>query len=120
MTKQKRIILETIKENDRHMTPEEIYRRTREKFPSIAMATVYNNLKSLVQEGIICRIQVPGQPDHYDRNTDGHEHLICERCGRMVDARPGNFICGIEQSLGVQITKYNLTLYYICPDCRTE
>ncbi|MCI8372074.1 MAG: transcriptional repressor [Lachnospiraceae bacterium] len=119
MTKQRRVILETIKENDKHMTPEEIYTKTREKFPAIAMATVYNNLNSLVRQGIIRRIQVPGSPDHYDRNTEKHEHLICEKCGHMADADPGDFISGIEQNLGIPITRYNLTLYYICPNCRT-
>lgn len=117
MTKQRKMILETIRENDRHMTPEEIYKKTKEKFPTIAMATVYNNLKVLTQEGMIGRIQIPGQPDHYDRHNDGHEHLVCERCGRMVDADPGEFLPGMEKNLGIHITHYHLTLYYICPDC---
>lgn len=118
MTKQRRIILETIRENDTHMTPEEIFIKTREKLPSIAVATVYNNLKTLTGEEKIRKIQVPGQPDHYDRNMEPHEHIICEKCGKMMDARPDEFISAMEKTLGIRITGYHLTLYYVCAECK--
>lgn len=118
MTKQKSMILETIRKTDRHMTSEEIFIETRKKLPNVAMATVYNNLKALAKEGLIVKLNVPGRPDHYDRNVERHEHIVCERCGRIMDVHPDDFIGIMEKKLGIHITGYDLMLYYVCEDCR--
>lgn len=118
MTKQRLVILETIREVDRHMTAEEIYEEVKKKMPSIVVATVYNNLKVLTQEGKIRKLQVAGEPDRYDRNMIFHEHLVCEECGQMTDAWPGELKEEFEKRLGIAISRYNLTLYHVCPDCR--
>lgn len=117
MTRQRKAILDTIRESERHLTAEEIYLQIKQKLPSIAMATVYNNLKVLVEEKKIKRLQFPGLPDHYDRNLLYHEHLICEACGEVTDAQIEAFLPQLEQQLGIHITGYHLSLYYICPSC---
>lgn len=117
MTKQKKAILDTIRQSHRHMTAEEIYEQTRRGRVTLAMATVYNNLKALVEEGKIRRIHFPGQPDYYDRNMAYHEHLICEGCKEVVDVDMEEFVPDLEKKLGVHITRYSLSLYYICPTC---
>lgn len=118
MTKQRLIILETIRGIDRHMTAEEIFAETKKKLPSIVRATVYNNLKVLVQEGKVRRLQVAGEPDRYDRNMVLHEHLVCEECGEMTDAWPGELKEDLEKKLKITITRYNLIMYHICEKCQ--
>jgi len=120
MTKQRMIILETIREVERHMTAEEIFEAAKEKMPNMAMATIYNNLKALTQEGKIRRIQVAGEPDRYDRNMIFHEHLVCEECGEMTDAWPGELKEGLEKKLGIALTRYQLTLYHVCDSCQAK
>lgn len=120
MTKQRRVILEVIHESDRHMTAEEIYREAGERMPSIAMATVYNNLKALTEQGIIRRLHFVGMPDHYDRNMHYHEHLICECCGSVTDAWLGDLTPVLEERLGTGIIRYNLSMYHICDTCRMD
>lgn len=117
MTKQRMIIMDVIRSVPRHMTAEEIYQRASELFPSMAMATVYNNLNALVRDGKVRRIPVPGQPDHYDRNMVYHEHLVCEQCGELVDAELGNLKEEMEKRLGKEILGYSLVLYYLCEAC---
>lgn len=117
MTKQRRIIMETIRETEGHMTAEEIFLASHKKLPSLVMATVYNNLKILVEEGKIRRLQIPGQPDRYDRNMVPHEHLVCQECGRVDDAVSIDFIPDFEKRMGIHITGYNLKLYHICEEC---
>lgn len=120
MTKQRRMILETIRENDAHMSSEEIFYKTKEKLPGIAMATVYNNLKALVQENCIMRIPVPGQPDRYDRNIIRHEHMMCECCGRMIDVQLPDFGQKIRDMVDRPVTGYQLLLYDICDKCASD
>ena len=51
MTAQRQLILKIIQSSKRHLSAEEIYIEAREELPGIAMATVYNSLKYLCDEG---------------------------------------------------------------------
>ena len=44
MTKQRELIIQILKNNDRHLTADEIFFLAKLQMPSIAMATIYNNL----------------------------------------------------------------------------
>ena len=48
MTKNGKMILEIIRESEDHMTAEQIFMKAKEISPRIVLATVYNNLNSLV------------------------------------------------------------------------
>ena len=45
------LILEIIQQNDTHMTAEQIFFKLKNQYPSVVLATVYNNLNSLYQQG---------------------------------------------------------------------
>ena len=69
MTKQKRLIMEIIREcheNRVHPTSEDIFLEARKKLPNIALGTVYRNLNILSEEGVIRRLSVAGNPDRFD------------------------------------------------------
>ena len=88
MTKQKRLIMEIIREcheNRVHPTAEDIFFEARKKLPNIALGTVYRNLNILSEEGVIRRLSVAGNPDRFDLNVMTHDHLVCSRCGRLKD-----------------------------------
>lgn len=118
MTKQRRIILKIIQESDRHLTAEDIYGMAKQRMPSVAMATIYNNLKTLTEQGVIRRLRFTGMPDHYDRNMRHHEHIICETCGEVTDAQLEDLTPLLGQKLGIHITQYNLSMYYVCCKCQ--
>ena len=63
MTKNGKMILEIIRESEDHMTAEQIFMKAKEISPRIVLATVYNNLNSLVSEGLVRRIKLDGSPD---------------------------------------------------------
>lgn len=67
MTKNGKLILEIVHGSSEHPTAEQIFMKAREKSPGIALATVYNNLNSLVSEKLVRRIRLKGSPDRYDR-----------------------------------------------------
>ena len=59
MTKQKRLILDIINNSCAHYTAEEIFALAQRQMPSIARATVYNNLNTLLKENLIRKICLP-------------------------------------------------------------
>lgn len=116
MTKNGSIILEIIEELTCHPTAEEMYRILHDKGYKMSMATVYNNLNSLSDEGAVRKISIQNQPDRYDKLTP-HDHLICCKCGEIKDMFLKNRRPEIEKEIGHSIKSYDLQLFHICNKC---
>lgn len=119
MTKNGKMILEIIRESEDHMTAEQIFMKAKEISPRIVLATVYNNLNSLVSEGLVRRIKLDGSPDRYDTNTR-HDHLICDGCGKLTDIHLEDLSGELERELGTRVVSYDLNIHYLCDECRKK
>lgn len=118
-TKQREILLETIRTSETHPTADELFQRIRCELPMISLATIYRNLNYLVEEGIIRRISVPGMPDRFDRCLDAHDHMVCDRCGGIFDFElKMDLGAAIEQAVGGPVRSYSLFVHGCCPNCR--
>ena len=118
MTKQRELILSIVRGSDAHLSAEEIYLAAREQIPTIALATVYNNLKYLSEEGLIVRLTFADQPDRYDKMFVPHDHMICSSCGAIRDIRIEGIDAFLQDRAGEDIASYDLTLHYQCSKCR--
>ena len=118
MTKQRELILSILKQSDRHLTADEIFFLAKLKMPSIAMATIYNNLNAMNEAGIVNRLHIDGVADCFDKITEPHDHLLCDKCGRISDIKLPSLVPAIEAEVGSEIEDYELTVHYICPECR--
>ena len=83
----------------------------------MVLATVYNNLNALLKQGYIGVICVEGQPDLYDR-VKKHDHLVCRKCGNILDVNLKDYTRSIEKCLGFEINSYDLRINYVCDDCK--
>lgn len=110
-------ILKIIRESGEHLTAEQIFHRVKKRCPQIVLATVYNNVNRLAEQGDIRRISTEGFPDRYDHATR-HDHLICKRCGRLSDVTLQDLSEMLERELRQRILSYDLKIQYICPECR--
>ena len=89
-------ILEIVENSRSHMTAEQIFEQLRQSCPQVVLATVYNNLNRLWKEGRIRKVSVEGSPDRYDRILR-HDHLVCKRCGRLVDVDLGDLTAQLNR-----------------------
>lgn len=110
-------ILEIIWSAETHMTAEQVFLALKQRCPAVVLATVYNNLNSLYQQGKIRKISVEGHPDRYDKNTR-HDHLVCRHCGGLLDIHLSDLTADLEQQTGFPIEGYDLKIQYLCPRCR--
>ena len=117
MTRYGKSILDLVNQANAHLTAEKVFFAMREIYPNIAMATVYNNLNALCEQGLIRRLSVEGCPDVYDRSAP-HDHLVCRRCGKLSDITLEDMTGRIEADLGFPIESYDLKVYWLCDDCR--
>lgn len=118
MTKQRQLILDILNHSDRHLTADEIFFLAKLKMPTIAMATIYNNLNAMHEAGMINRLHIDGTADCFDKIVEPHDHLLCDRCGKITDLHLPSLSASIEETLGFEIEAYDLTIHYICPECK--
>ena len=119
MSKYGQKIYEIVENSRSHMTAEQIFDALRQTYPTVVLATVYNNLNKLCQAGLVRRISAESSPDRYDR-VQRHDHLVCRRWGRLRDLELGDLTEQLQRQAGVPILGYDLKLLYLCEQCRKD
>ena len=61
-TQQRDAISKVIETSPRPLNPKEICEEAQQRLPNLGIATVYRNIKSLLEEGKIVPVVIPGQP----------------------------------------------------------
>lgn len=102
-----------------HLTAEEIFQKLKRKYPNVVLATVYNNLRKLLEEELIKKVSIEGMPDRYDR-VNKHDHLVCKCCGRLSDITLKDLTASLSDQLDDDFLYYDLKVYYICPECKKQ
>ena len=85
-SKQRELVLHTVEQLCDHPTAEEIFDKAAPECPGLSLGTVYRNLNSLVEAGMVRRVSIPGRADRFDHTLCWHSHLYCTACGGVVDA----------------------------------
>lgn len=120
-SKQREIILETLKENVVHPTAEYLYTKLKEKDPKISLATLYRNLNQLSENGIIKKIDGLETSSHFDHNTHAHYHFICTECKRVFDVDADvapDLIKKTQEMTDFTIESHDVVFTGICKDCK--
>src|SRR5262245_56314076 len=68
-----------------HPTAAEIFEAVNRADPRSSRATTYNNLRDLVQAGLVREVAVEGRAARFDAKGMRHHHFICDRCGSVED-----------------------------------
>lgn len=119
MTKYGKSILEIINTSMDHPTAEQVFFELRKQYPTVAMATVYNNLNALHEKHQIRKLAIEGQTDRYDKNTR-HDHLVCRRCGSVKDFLFHSLSEELYRETGVIPEEYELIVYHTCEQCKDK
>ena len=119
MTKYAKQILEIVQASRSHLTADQVFLQLREVYPKVALASVYNNLNRLWEDGRIRKVSVEGMPDRYDR-IERHDHLVCRGCGKLLDLDLTDLTEQLQKQVGVPLLAYDLKLIYLCEECRAK
>jgi len=118
-TRQRHAIRQALHLAERPLLPMEILDLARTIVPALGLATVYRNLKLLVDAQEVQPVELPGEPARYElHGHPHHHHFHCRTCHKVFDvhACPGNM-----QSLappGFVVDGHELTLYGVCGECQ--
>ena len=123
-SRQREIILETLKEVNIHPTAEELYKLVNRKYPKISKSTVYRNINILVESNVIRKIKMLSGADRFDYICKEHYHAICEKCGKVFDFdysfNKEELKEIIKNQTGIMTDADNIAIYGICEECNSK
>jgi len=121
LTPQRDAVLRVILAREDHPTASEIFEAARQRLPTISYATVYNSLRYLKEAGLVHEIKFGDSASRYDRETDRHDHAICNSCGKLVDfdlPQTAELMQAAARKSRFKPESVHLTLRGLCVDCR--
>ena len=123
MTSQRRIILEEFLELNDHPSADRVHERVVRRLPEISRTTVYRTLETLAEMGVITKACHPGRAIRYDRRTEMHHHLVCNRCSRILDISDpalDSVPLPDTSALGFRVSDHRVQIRGVCRDCREK
>ncbi len=121
LTRARRLIARTATQLDGAFTVDTLAERVRVTDAAAgANATVYRAVAAMESAGFLTRVGTRGGHTLFAHcSTRGHHHhIVCEACGRIAHAD-----CPLTQAIeasdaqGFRITRHEVTMYGLCPEC---
>lgn len=98
VTTSRRAILETFLGVGGHVTAEALTARVHCSQPDVHESTVYRFLDELERLGVVDHVHLGHGPAVYHLASDAHHHLVCDRCGAVVEV-PEEVFAGVRSRL---------------------
>ncbi len=122
-TSQRRAILQALDEAPGPLTPHQVLERAGAIQDGLGLATVYRNLAALEEAGKIVAVHLPNETRRYEPAGRGHHHHFrCDRCEGVFELAttcPVAVLEGVTLPGGYEVRGHALTLYGLCPACRS-
>lgn len=115
-------IIRLLSRDRTHPGARELFRKARERVPTISMSTVYYTVDMLKKEGLIRELEFYDRDNRYDVTVTDHVNLICRKCGSIADL-PGELPFSADAVLkrtGFQPVAMRYEYYGYCKACRRK
>ena len=118
----RRLVLQALHAADGPMSADQIAAGIGGRVPRSDLSSVYRNLETLEEVGLVSHVHLGHGPGLYALNLDGErEWLTCERCGdfRAVDpARLDGVRAAIEAAFGYRASFAHFPVVGLCALCQ--
>lgn len=115
---QRILMLQYLEESKSHPTADKIYVDLSKRLPSISKATVYNNLKLFLNNGIIKEVNIDNSEIHYEMMMDNHAHFVCRKCKKVEDLEISNINIDLSYISDYEIESQDIFLRGLCNECK--
>jgi Fur family peroxide stress response transcriptional regulator len=120
-TKQRKRIVELLESSKEHPTAYWLYEQMKHEFPNLSISTVYRNLRILKQQRRISALSFGSNFDRFDGRKTPHQHVICQRCGCVMDIHIDDLQKlqeRAEERSSFIIEGLSLNFYGFCDECQ--
>ena len=96
----------------------------RERGRNVGLASVYRVLDSLLESGLVQRVDVGDGVARYEpvrTSEEHHHHLVCTGCGKVeafTDPGLERAIHRVEETSGYAVDTHDVVLHGACADCQ--
>jgi len=118
-THQRRVIYDTVMSMHGHPSPELIYDKVKRKIPSISLATVYKNVRTFLESGMLREVSMHHGSLRVEPNEQAHHHLVCVRCKQITDLDPEHLapVRIKQRPRGFTVTRIAVDVMGVCAAC---
>jgi Fur family transcriptional regulator, peroxide stress response regulator len=119
-THQRQVIYETVMSLPGHPSPEAIYDQVKARIPSISLATVYKNIQTFIDSGMLRKVSTYHGALRVEPNLEAHHHLVCVRCKSIMDVGEDKIDpIHLHQKLprGFKVTRIAVDILGVCESC---
>ncbi|NDJ61841.1 MAG: transcriptional repressor [Chloroflexi bacterium] len=124
LTIQRRLVIEALCSSDEHMTINDIqhYIRTNHLAHELSEPTVYRIVQRLKDLRLVSQTDMAGTGIVYQLiDNPPHHHLICLRCGCIIDVND-NYFDDLRQrflhDFGFEVRIDHMAMYGVCAKCQ--
>lgn len=122
ITEQRKSLVRIFADQDRYLTPKDVYDQMSALYPSVSFDTVYRNLRMMSEMGVVEQfyfmdggLKFKGSClDHH------HHHLICVNCEKTMTLD----YCPLEQSIQLpgnyRVLHHRFEVFGICEQCQQQ
>ena len=124
LTPQRMLILAAIAEGDGHMGVDEVFRRAKESYPYMDIATIYRTLHLLKKLGVVTEVAI-GDRLHYELTDPAgkHHHMVCRVCHGAFNLSPHyleEFHNTLVSEFGFEPDLEHFAISGVCAPCRQK
>ncbi|MGH9739997.1 MAG: Fur family transcriptional regulator [Candidatus Acidiferrales bacterium] len=117
-TPQRFAVMAFLMEHNSHPTAAEIFEGVNRLDPRCSRATTYNNLRDLLEAGLVREVAAEGRAARFDATGMRHHHFICDRCGNVEDIEWCRVPKPASRSLGKRVLREcELIFRGLCTKC---
>jgi len=118
LTPRRLAIIGLFVDHNTHFTAEDIWSRLQKRFSRCGLPGVYRNLESLVECGILTRIQQFDRKKHYGlcAGSHHHHHITCIRCGKVDNIEDCAFDSA-KKIKGYTVVSHFIQVNGVCGGC---
>jgi Fur family transcriptional regulator, ferric uptake regulator len=120
-TRQRTAIRDAFERANRPLSPQQVLDAAQATVRGLGIATVYRNIKALLEEGWLLAVDLPGAATVYERSGKAHHHHFhCDRCSRVFEL--AGCVPSINRLAGrkFSVSRHELVLYGTCAECKAS
>lgn len=118
----KAVVRALLEADDHHLTAADVTASVRDLDPDFQESTVYRTLDRLVELGVVDHVHLGhgAAVYHLTDERHRHHHLVCSRCGRVIEASPSLLDAvarTVKREHGFVLEAGHFALGGLCAEC---
>jgi Fur family ferric uptake transcriptional regulator len=120
-TRQKSAIRSAFQDAGRPLSAQQVFELAQKQVDGVGIATVYRNIKTLVEEDWLSLVELPGSVPVYEQaGKRHHHHFQCDQCNRVFELE--GCVPTVNKLAGpkFQVRAHEIVLYGLCSECKRK